>query len=173
MGRRHRRACGAGLYLGDRGAAAELAPLLAPVSALHAIGPVHTASHGPVALHLGRLALVTGDGGAAKAYFERAAAVGDTTFAPQFAADARAELALLSETGSPLSRRESEVARQVAKGDTNGQIATASFVSERTVESHVSSILRKLDLPSRAAVAAWVVRRGDPGPTASDRPSTR
>ncbi|MGI8493212.1 MAG: response regulator transcription factor [Acidimicrobiales bacterium] len=40
----------------------------------------------------------------------------------------------------------------------NRQIAMQLYLSERTVENQVSSALRKLDLPSRAALAAWHVR---------------
>jgi DNA-binding NarL/FixJ family response regulator len=37
----------------------------------------------------------------------------------------------------------------------NRQIAKQLFLSERTIENHVSKILRKLDLSSRAQVASW------------------
>jgi predicted ATPase/DNA-binding SARP family transcriptional activator/DNA-binding CsgD family transcriptional regulator len=57
-----------------------------------------------------------------------------------------------------LTRREREVARLVAQGLTNRQIAEALFVSERTVDHHVSNILRKLSLSSREQVAS---RLGD------------
>ncbi len=42
---------------------------------------------------------------------------------------------------------------------TNREVARQLFLSERTVENHVSSILRRLELPNRAAVAAWVSRQ--------------
>lgn len=58
---------------------------------------------------------------------------------------------------TPLSRRETEVARLVADGLTNKEIGTALFVSERTVESHVRSILGTLGFRSRAEIARWVV----------------
>ena len=57
---------------------------------------------------------------------------------------------------SALTRREREVAKLVARGLTNRQIAETLFVSERTVENHVSNILKKLKLSSRSEVAAWV-----------------
>lgn len=53
-----------------------------------------------------------------------------------------------------LTPREATVASLVATGLTNRQIAAQLYVSERTVESHVSSILSKLGLRSRTAVAA-------------------
>ena len=58
---------------------------------------------------------------------------------------------------SALSRREREVAKLVTRGLTNRQIAKELVLSERTVENHVSNILKKLKLSSRSEVAAWVV----------------
>jgi DNA-binding CsgD family transcriptional regulator len=55
----------------------------------------------------------------------------------------------------PLSARELEVLRLVAAGRSNRAIASALFISERTVERHVSNILSKLDVPSRAAATAY------------------
>jgi DNA-binding NarL/FixJ family response regulator len=56
----------------------------------------------------------------------------------------------------PLGRREADVARLVADGLTNKQIGTRLFISERTVDSHVRSILNKLGFSSRAQIAAWM-----------------
>ncbi|MGH3478817.1 MAG: response regulator transcription factor, partial [Nocardioidaceae bacterium] len=56
---------------------------------------------------------------------------------------------------SGLSPREVEVLRLVASGKTNQAIATELFLSERTVERHVSNILTKLDVGSRTAAAAY------------------
>ena len=53
-----------------------------------------------------------------------------------------------------LTRREREVAKLVAQGLTNRQIAEELFVSERTVDHHVSNILKKLNLSSREQVAS-------------------
>jgi DNA-binding NarL/FixJ family response regulator len=58
-----------------------------------------------------------------------------------------------------LSDREWEVAMLVARGLSNRQIAAQLVVSERTVDTHVSHILRKLSLVSRAQIAAWAVQR--------------
>jgi non-specific serine/threonine protein kinase len=52
------------------------------------------------------------------------------------------------------------VATLVARGLTNRQIAAALVISERTADVHVSNILNKLTLSSRAQLAAWVVRHG-------------
>jgi DNA-binding CsgD family transcriptional regulator len=54
-----------------------------------------------------------------------------------------------------LSAREVQVLRLVAAGKTNRQVAGALFISERTVERHLSNIFNKLDLPSRAAATAY------------------
>jgi len=54
-----------------------------------------------------------------------------------------------------LSAREIEVLRLVAAGKTNRQIASALFISERTVERHLSNIFNKLDVTSRSAATAY------------------
>ncbi len=59
-------------------------------------------------------------------------------------------------TPAPLTRRELEVARLLAQGYTDRQIADALFLAVRTVGVHVHHILRKLDLRSRVEVAAWL-----------------
>jgi len=58
-------------------------------------------------------------------------------------------------TDSPLSPRELEVARLVARGLTNKQIGETLFVSERTAENHVQHILVKLGFSNRSQIAAW------------------
>jgi DNA-binding NarL/FixJ family response regulator len=57
-----------------------------------------------------------------------------------------------------LARREADVARLIAEGLSNKQIGARLFISERTVDSHVRSILNKLGFNSRAQIAGWVVR---------------
>ena len=59
---------------------------------------------------------------------------------------------------SGLSRREVEVLRLVAQGLSNQEIAEQLILSKHTVHRHVSSILTKLDLPSRAAAAAHAAK---------------
>ena len=58
--------------------------------------------------------------------------------------------------GGELARRESDVAQLIAKGMSNKEIGAKLFISERTVDSHVRSILNKLGFNSRAQVAAWM-----------------
>ena len=59
-----------------------------------------------------------------------------------------------------LTPRELEVLGLLADGLTNRQIAARLVVSEHTVHRHVTNLLRKLDLPSRTAAAAFAVRSG-------------
>jgi DNA-binding NarL/FixJ family response regulator len=64
--------------------------------------------------------------------------------------------------GELLSRRETEVLRLLAEGLSNREIAARLFISPKTAEHHVSRILGKLGLRTRAEAAAWAVR--NPGP---------
>jgi DNA-binding CsgD family transcriptional regulator/tetratricopeptide (TPR) repeat protein len=62
--------------------------------------------------------------------------------------------------GFGLSARESEVLKLVAAGFTNPQIAASLYISRKTAEHHVSSILGKLGVASRTEAAAAAVRTG-------------
>lgn len=59
-----------------------------------------------------------------------------------------------------LTAREVDVLRLVAEGKKNQEIARALHLSEFTIKRHVANILTKLDLPSRAAAAAYATRKG-------------
>jgi predicted ATPase/DNA-binding CsgD family transcriptional regulator len=61
---------------------------------------------------------------------------------------------------SPLSRRESEVAKLVAAGMSNRRIGERLYISERTVEGHVERIRNKLGARSRTGVATWAFKNG-------------
>jgi NarL family two-component system response regulator LiaR len=63
-------------------------------------------------------------------------------------------------TSEPLSERELEVLRLLARGMSNQEIADTLVVGEATVRSHVSSILRKLQLASRTQAALYALREG-------------
>lgn len=69
---------------------------------------------------------------------------------------ARLDSASSTPTSMRLTRRELEVARLLAEGHTDRQIADALYVSTRTVGVHVHNILRKLELRSRVEVAGWL-----------------
>ena len=58
--------------------------------------------------------------------------------------------------GAPLTPRELQVARLIAGGRSNKEIAAELVISQRTAEGHVERILTKLGFTSRAQVAAWV-----------------
>jgi len=57
-----------------------------------------------------------------------------------------------------LTPREREVAAHIAAGRTNREIAAELYVSERTVETHVANVLRKLGLSSRVGIAIWATQ---------------
>jgi predicted ATPase/DNA-binding CsgD family transcriptional regulator len=79
--------------------------------------------------------------------------------------------------GAEVTAREAEVLDLIARHLTNAQIAEALFISQRTVESHVSAMLRKLQLPDRRSLARHAGampgllvrtgRRGLPAPVTS------
>jgi DNA-binding NarL/FixJ family response regulator len=60
-----------------------------------------------------------------------------------------------------LAKREAEVARLVAAGLSNKQIGARLFISERTVDSHIRSIMNKLGFNSRAQIAVWISSTAD------------
>ena len=71
--------------------------------------------------------------------------------------------------GVELTPRQLEVAALVAAGRTNRQIGRALGISEKTTEVHMHNLMARLDVPSRAGVAAWAAARGlaplpDPAP---------
>lgn len=68
--------------------------------------------------------------------------------------------------GGTLTAREREVAALLTEGLTNGQIAQRLFISTKTASVHVSNILGKLGMASRASVAAWAAREGVATPDA-------
>jgi predicted ATPase/DNA-binding CsgD family transcriptional regulator len=69
-----------------------------------------------------------------------------------------------------VSEREAEVLQLVAGRATNAEIAAQLYVSVRTVESHVSSLLRKLDAPDRRALARLADAAGSGDSGADDAP---
>lgn len=66
------------------------------------------------------------------------------------------------EADSPLSLRQLDICRSVAKGQTDRQIARALGVSTRTVNTYLEEIRTLLGLRSRAELAAWITRHDNP-----------
>jgi len=64
--------------------------------------------------------------------------------------------AAAAQPATHLSRREQEIARLIAEGLTNKEVASKLFISNRTVETHVTNMLNKLGLNSRTQLARWV-----------------
>jgi DNA-binding NarL/FixJ family response regulator len=95
-------------------------------------------------------------------------ALGDAVFSPRlagFVLDAFA--ALPADAGRPvfdpeldqLTPREREVLRLIARGYTYKEIARELYISTKTVESHVSSVLHKLQLSTRHQLTRWATER--------------
>jgi DNA-binding NarL/FixJ family response regulator len=96
----------------------------------------------------------------------RRVADGDAVFSPRlagFVLDAfgavSGETAEASDELDRLSAREQEVMRLIARGYAYKEVASALFISVKTVETHVSSVLRKLQLSSRHELTAWALER--------------
>ncbi|MBE1874201.1 response regulator [Myceligenerans pegani] len=100
----------------------------------------------------------------------RAAANGDMLVSPQITVrllrHGRGRLGWVSRPGSSrLSARETEVARLVAQGRTNADIAEELTVSAGTVKTHVANIAAKLQVHNRVGIAAWAWEHGIAEPT--------
>ncbi|MET0296821.1 MAG: response regulator transcription factor [Microbacterium sp.] len=96
----------------------------------------------------------------------RAVAGGDAVFSPRlagFVLDAfgavAGETATATDELDRLSAREQEVMRLIARGYAYKEVAAELFISTKTVETHVSAVLRKLQLSSRYELTAWASER--------------
>ena len=65
-----------------------------------------------------------------------------------------------TETATNLTERELDVTRLVAQGRSNRDIAKALFISEKTVKTHVSNILDKLNRKDRTQLAIYAIKQG-------------
>ena len=96
-------------------------------------------------------------------------AAGDAVFSPRLAgfvldafagtSPAAADRPSFDQDLDQLTRREREVLRLIARGYTYKEIAKELFISAKTVESHVSSVLRKLQLSTRHQLTRWAAER--------------
>jgi DNA-binding CsgD family transcriptional regulator len=91
---------------------------------------------------------------AARSIFERLGA------APDLARIDSLTKGVASSNTHRLTPREVQVLRLVAAGKTNAAVAAELFLSERTVERHLSNIFTKLDLSTRTAATAWAYEHG-------------
>ena len=67
---------------------------------------------------------------------------------------------ILPRSGGRLTRRESEVLKQLALGLTNKEIALALKISYEPVKEYVQNLLRKIGVTGRTQAAVWAVRKG-------------
>jgi DNA-binding NarL/FixJ family response regulator len=95
-----------------------------------------------------------------------AVAGGDAVFSPRLAGfvldafgAASGEQAESTDELDRLSAREKEVMRLIARGYAYKEVAAELFISIKTVETHVSAVLRKLQLSSRHELTAWALER--------------
>lgn len=91
---------------------------------------------------------------------------GDAVFSPRLAGfvldafgAAAGDIATGDDELDRLSAREREVMRLIARGFTYREVASELFISIKTVESHVSAVLRKLQLSSRHELTRWAAAR--------------
>lgn len=110
--------------------------------------------------------ITKGSSGAEVSRAVHAVAEGDAVFSPRlagFVLDAFGapvgETAATSDELDRLSSREQEVMRLIARGYAYKEVAAELFISMKTVESHVSAVLRKLQLSSRYELTAWASER--------------
>ena len=167
-------ACARALIQLDRGdAAGALEAAERGVRRATDAGAAVQAARGRVAA--GRAAAALGDAAGAAAWLERAEAELAAMGALRFRDEAARELRRLGRrvgarrrraTGGPglasLSGREREIADLVARGHTNREIAAELFLSEKTIESHLSKVFAKLGVSGRVALAEAVGRERDP-----------
>jgi DNA-binding NarL/FixJ family response regulator len=110
--------------------------------------------------------ITKGSSGAEVSNAVMAVAGGDAVFSPRlagFVLDAfgalSGEQAESTEELDRLSAREREVMRLIARGYSYKEVAAELYISIKTVESHVSAVLRKLQLSSRHELTAWATAR--------------
>ncbi len=110
--------------------------------------------------------ITKGSSGAEVSAAVASVAGGDAVFSPRlagFVLDAfgavAGEQAVADDELDRLSAREREVMRLIARGYAYKEVAADLFISIKTVETHVSAVLRKLQLSSRHELTAWALER--------------
>src|SRR6266540_2749157 len=169
-----RAAAAVALHAGDPVGGAELA-LASAAAATEAGAPIEAALSRTLA---GRALARSGERDRAVAELQRAAAKLETCGALRYRDQAERELGRLGHrvhrrtrpgkgdgTGiETLTARELQVARLVADSKTNPQITAELFLSQKTVETHIRNIFRKLDVASRVELARTVERADSSAP---------
>lgn len=94
----------------------------------------------------------------------RRVAAGDAAFSPRLAgfvldAFGTGQVAIGDDELDLLSAREQEVMRLIARGYTYKEVGNELFISVKTVETHVSAVLRKLQLSNRNELTRWAMQR--------------
>jgi pimeloyl-ACP methyl ester carboxylesterase/DNA-binding CsgD family transcriptional regulator len=148
---------------------ADAARVTCPVLVLHradaTVIPLELSEDLAQALPTSRLEVLPGS--SASLFFEDTEAVVDRLLA--FVADpagvvagapGAARRARRARGSGSLTPRETDVLRQVAAGESNGQIAARLAISINTVERHITNIYRKIDARGRAEATAWAIRNG-------------
>ncbi|WOF23566.1 response regulator transcription factor [Microbacterium betulae] len=110
--------------------------------------------------------ITKGASGAEVSEAVRLVASGDAVFSPRLAGfvidafgAASGETATADDELDRLSAREQEVMRLIARGYAYKEVASELYISVKTVETHVSAVLRKLQLSSRHELTAWATAR--------------
>jgi DNA-binding NarL/FixJ family response regulator len=141
---------------GQRGSTARFLALSVSDAAVDVIGVIRAGARGYVTKTITGPELVAAIGRVAD---------GDAVFSPRlagFVLDAfagAAEVPSVDPELDRLSAREREVMRLIARGYAYKEVARELFISVKTVETHVSSVLRKLQLSSRHELTAWAADR--------------
>ena len=139
----------------------------------------------PMPFELARTLLVTGTierrakhKAIARSYLEQALAIFERLGAPLWAGKARRELSKIATRSSMdgLTAAEHRIAALTARGLTNREVASAMFVTENTVQTHLRHIFQKLGVKSRTELAAQFLSASastanEARPSAGSRPS--
>jgi len=146
---------------------ARRAGLLAPATRFLALSVSDSAEDVVAVIRAGARGYITkGSSGAEVTRAVHAVAGGDAVFSPRLAGfvldafgTASGEQAESVDELDRLTSREREVMRLIARGYSYKEVAGELFISVKTVETHVSAVLRKLQLSSRHELTAWALAR--------------
>lgn len=155
---------------GQGGGGAEVARRAAPLSPqtrFLALSVSDSAEDVVAVIRAGARGYITkGSSGAEVTRAVHAVAEGDAVFSPRLAGfvldafgTASGEQAESVDELDRLTAREREVMRLIARGFAYKEVAGELFISVKTVETHVSAVLRKLQLSSRHELTAWALAR--------------